>query len=234
MRLLNLIAVAIAALLSYSQAAAAPIAGSNVINRSNLDTAPGEVYIYAGGHFDAGLTVGNFQFWAGGSGVMTALLFEETATDEFTVRGIAQHQIVTATNNVQNFQFNAQSTATTANANYTFGFINARMDIFNGNIVQTSTGTVDMDTSVQAGDGAGGPGTTNDWYFTPSIGLTNLQVGDVFDVSPITGEHQLNTGRTYSAQLFTQINEPVPAPAMALLALLGALVLGARRVRRGA
>ena len=72
-------------------AMAATVIGSAVTVRSNIDGAAGQVYVYAGGHFDSGLKMSTMTWNSGVAGrIITPILLEETntSTHVYTVRGV--------------------------------------------------------------------------------------------------------------------------------------------------
>src|SRR5437879_1674735 len=154
----------------------ATIDGSTAVSRANIDVAVGQVYIYDGGFFDTGRRVTTFSLLddlSSGNRLLTPILFEQTSTGVYTVRGVGASETVPSPNIVQTFDFGlAFGTNVTTNTNFTFGFITATV---NTSGVQTSStaGAVDMNFTVDPGTGVGGAGTTNDWVFTPSLaGIT--------------------------------------------------------------
>jgi len=203
---------------SISVGRAGTIEGSAVIPREALDIAFGQVYIYAGGSFDNGETVTTFS-WLGiaaypgfdfsGQRFMTPILFEQTSPGIFVVRGVGAGQTVTSSGSVQTFAFNLQEgIGTTTSGLFTFGFINALVDS-SGNRTASSAGTVSVSETVTPGPGIGGPSTTNDWVFTPTLSGLNIALGASFGRPGTTGatfalnpgEGFENTDRTYSATL---------------------------------
>jgi PEP-CTERM motif-containing protein len=229
---------------------AGTIEGSSVIPREALDIAFGQVYIYAGGFFDPGVTVKTFSFLGlpaypgfdfSGQRYITPILFEETAPNVFVVRGIGAGETVTSSGSVQSFNFNLQfGLGTTTSGLFTFGFINALVD-GNGNPTATSAGTVMLKETVDPGAGLGGPLTNNDWVFTPTVpgvtvGLNQSfgrpgTTGTTFVLNnPLGGEE--STDRTYSASLAGFVSS-VPEPATVALCGFGLLMVGIARRRKG-
>lgn len=232
---------------SISVGQAGTIEGSTVIPREALDSAFGQVYIYAGGSFDNGETVTTFS-WLGIPGIptfdfsgqryMTPLLFEQTSPGIFVVRGFGAGQTVTSSAAVQSFTFNLQQgIGTTSSGLFTFGFINALVDS-NGNRTLSSAGTVSMSETVTPGPGIGGPLTNNDWVFTATLPSLTVALGTSFGKPGTTGatypldpnEGFENTDRTYSATL-TGV-EGVPEPGTLALCAGGMGLLAGLALRR--
>lgn len=180
-------------------AARAAIIGSEAIYRPYLDGAAGQVFIYAGGAFDENVQADTFTFFGScsSSGYMTPILFEETASGVFGVRGLGTSRTVTGSSQSQSFDFGLMlGTDLTTNDKYTFGFINALLDNA-GEIVGESTGTVDMTLSdgITPGLGLGGAGTTNRWVFTPTTPGLNVHLGTTFGIpfnAAVGEDFQLN------------------------------------------
>lgn len=228
--------------LSIPMGWAATIQGSSSTSRSFVDLSAGQVYIYNGGFFASGEQVTTFS-WFGhlfsGSKNMTPILFEETSTGVFTVRGIGTGQTVTDSGASQSFAFGLTSgTDTTSNAFFTFGFINAMANT-SGTTSSATAGTVDFDLTVDAGTGVGGGGTTNDWVFTPgSTSVTSIALGTTFFTPGHEGTVALNdptkggsnVDRTYSANLDGAII--VAEPGSFLLVGAGLVLAGLFRYSR--
>ncbi len=144
-----------------NSAAAAVIVGSQAISRDYVDLASGSVYIYAGGSFPSGSEMGTFTFYGSATspGYITPILFEQTSSGVFAVRGLGSGRIVTGSSSPQSFGFDrAIGSDIAANGNYTFGFINSLLDT-SGDAVARSTGMVDMTfEAVQTGNGLAAPG----------------------------------------------------------------------------
>jgi hypothetical protein len=199
--------------------------GSQVIARGNIDTSSGQVYIYDGANFLSGQTFQSMEFYAGATGYVTPVLFEETGSAQFTVRGVGQSVLVSTLGDQSIDYASASGLATTLGSDYTFGFVNAAVD-GSGNETASSTGVVDYDNYI--GDAGVSPGSTNDWRFTPTDGGLNLAIGAVYG----TGGFPLNAGgdpsnvdRTYSA-----IATAVPEPAsVGVLFVTGFALLSRRR-----
>jgi hypothetical protein len=143
--------------------------GSAQIARPSVDTASGQVYIYDGGFFNNNETVTQFT-WSGshlsGTTYLTPILFEETSTGVFVVRGVGTGQTIT-TAGAFTFAFGlTQGIGTTNTGNFVFGFINGLVNSAGGQ-TNSSTGNVDFSTPPTAGAGID-PSSTNDWMFTPT------------------------------------------------------------------
>jgi hypothetical protein len=182
------------------------------------DSAAGQVYVYGGGHLEAGLRVTTLSWYSGTTGrILTPILLEQTGFDAgypaYTVRGVGTARVSAGNPNTAAFGLQYGSDVTT-NANYTFGFINARIATSTGSLYPGSStqGAVEFDNALAAGTGAGGAGTNNLWYFTPSSFGGFLQVGRTLTVNT---ELQFNSPRTYSATL-----SGIPAASGALYSSL--------------
>lgn len=195
--------------------------GSQAQNRDFTDSSPGQVFIYAGGHFNASQRVTSFSWFGngfGGTRVMTPILFEEVSDGVFAVRGVGTGRTVTGSDDVQQFDFALQyGTDVTANDKFTFGFINALVD-GSGQRTGSSTGTAEFNLYPQ-GSGVGGAATTNRWIFTPSRSGLNAALGATYGTPGTTARFALNapdsglwnTDRTYAANLASVSTvEPVP------------------------
>jgi hypothetical protein len=216
----------------------ATILGSTLINRTFIDAASGQVYIYAGGSFDSGVQMSTFSIFGdgySGSRVITPVLFEQTSAGVFTVRGVGTGRSVVAVSAAQNFAFGLNfGIDITTNGSYTFGFINALVNSA-GTPTTSSAGDVDFTNGVVSGDGVGGPGTTNRFVFTPTLSGLNVGLGTTFGVPGTTADFILNNpslggfqiDRTYSATLSASA---VPEPSTLLLTALGgvAIAVGCR------
>jgi len=224
--------------------------GSTATARALTDTALGQVMIFDGDFFaNSGETVSTFNFFdANGSGTrfVTPILFEETSTGVFVVRGIGTTDTVT-TNGLQTFAFGLQNgSATVTSGLFTFGFIEASVNSA-GNQTASSTGGVDLTNPFEnTPDVTADGGSTNDWVFTatPGSGVVNVRLGTKFFIpgSPGGGDFQLNSSvnggfsqdRTYSANLNSTAASGVPEPGTLGLFTSGAglLLAGLIRFRR--
>jgi hypothetical protein len=176
--------------------------GSTNTHRPNVDGSSGNAYIYLGGGFPSGTHLVDFQFLfdvangAQTSSYITPILVEQTAPGIYTVRAIGVGHVVLEYPLPQTIPFTTVSgTRITLNTAYTFGFINALVDVIGIPVVK-SEGGVDFDYTVDSGRGLGGPATTNAWGATNepvsvSLGATFGAPGADFPfISPM---------RTYSA-----------------------------------
>lgn len=220
-------------------ASANTLIGSATTSRPFVDLASGQVYIYAGGNFEPGVTVQTFH-WLGdlfaGSGFLTPLLFEETSPGVYTVEGIGTGQTVTSSGSVQSFAFGLTAgTDTTTNGNWTFGFINGLVNTA-GSQTNSSAGTVDV--SIPA-DGLSGiaAATTDNWLFTPSDANVTVGIGTTFG-SGVAADFALNNpglgganqDRTYSATLSGIITVAEPG-TFSLITGAGLVLAGMFRYR---
>jgi hypothetical protein len=227
----------IACLGAVPAAVASTVMGSSLVSRQYVDGASGQVYIYAGGSFQSGLTLSSFSLFADnftGQRDVTPILFELTSPGVYTVRGVGTGDMVSPSAIAQSFAFGLQyGTATTTNGNYTFGFINAFVNTL-GQQTSSTAGVVDFNTPVVAGSGVGGAGTTNDWVFTPTVSNINIALGATFGLPGQVASYTLNnpsrsffdTDRTYSATL------DAPEPGSFTLACIGVILIGGALIRR--
>ena len=195
--------------LSVSQGWAGGITdiGSAAISRPSVDGAPGEVYIYDGGVFQNGETVGTFN-WFGptfsGSSTLTPLLLSESG-GIFTIVGIGSVINETSGSGMSSTAFGLQNGSNVAGSNWTFGFLEG---------AATSTGSFVASTGgvpfVSPNDDlAGTQGSGNDiWVFTPSTtDVTTVGLGTSFGAPGANATYALNNSslgsfnvdRTYSA-----------------------------------
>ena len=234
--ILSALLIALLSITAVDHAAAAVIVGSQAIPRDNLDTASGSVYIYAGGTVPSGSEMGSFTFYGSATspGYITPILFEQTSSGVFAVRGLGTGRIVTGSSSPQSFGFDrAIGSDIAANGNYTFGFINSLLDS-SGDAVAQSTGTVDMTfEAVQPGNGLGGAATSNRWVYTPSTLGIDVPLGTTFGVPGTVADFVLNDpssdpvnhsslDRTYSANL----SAAVPEPSTLMLIAVGMIPFG--------
>lgn len=161
-----------------ADAQATIIEGSTPTHRLIVDTDYGEVYIYVGGAFPAGTPPSAFEFLFdfGGAtgrttGHITPLRFEAKPSGVntiYTLVGIGRAFKVNVRSLPQTIPFDILAgVKTTANANFTFGFVNAIVDA-SGTELASSPGTCDFDEPADSGAGVGGAGTTNAWSVTAS------------------------------------------------------------------
>jgi hypothetical protein len=227
-------------LAGVTSASAQDVAGSSTIQRDYRDSSPGQVYIYAGGDFASGVTVNTLSWYNDNAGnysvpgVLTPILFQETAPGTFVVRGVGDTISSIVSPSVQSAPFVLDYGTATTGSDYTFGFINSAV---NGSGVQTAItlGVTDWNDPYVGGNGAGGAGTDNEWAFTPSSFLESdsLALGETFTVGG-GGDYNLYSGdyRTYSAELSGTSSAP-DASGTALLLLLSSGCIGiATRVFR--
>ena len=189
--------------LAYSVAAE----GSATLHRAQVDTSPGNVYIYVGGSFLIGTRPTELQFLfyftlAGNTtGYLTPLLFERVTGElvtSYVVRGIGKGISVNMNPLPSTIPFEIiEGLKESTNGNFTFGFVNALVDA-SGNQLASSPGTVDMDNPADSGTGVGGTGTTNDWAVTNLSPYPAVAVGTTFGVSGTDYSFYLPR-RTYSA-----------------------------------
>ncbi len=204
--------------------AVAQTIGSSLVSRGQVDTSAGQVLIYAGGSFTSGSTVSTFGIFdniSSGS-VMTPLLFEQTTSGVFAVRGVGTGRTITASASPQSFGFGLQQgTALASNGNFTFGYINALVNAA-GTQTVNGAGTVELQTSQQSGDGISGPGSTNRWIFTNSTPSLSVALGTTYFLPGNSGDFLVTGDRTYSATATanTAANTPEPG-SIALLVGLG-------------
>jgi hypothetical protein len=175
--------------------------------RSHLDSSAGVLAIYAGDHLPTGASISALNMYASNTGLITPLLLEQTDARQWTLRGVGASRTITSTG-AQSIPFDLQAGSNVAaNGNYTFGFITASAD-GNGNILNTTTGVVPSDLSVDAGAGVSGGASSNDWAFTGGpapLGIGSLWGdGGTFILPP-------SVDRTYSATASTttfSVSEP--------------------------
>ncbi len=178
------------------------IVGSTTSHRSFVDSAEGQVYIYAGGKIPAGTHVIGFRFrfdetnLGNTSGYITPFLLEETSAGIYTVIGIGAGYEVQQHQEPQMIPFTIiQGVSIPTNTRCTFGYVNALVDA-NGVPTVVSPGTVDWDHPIDPGQGVGGPATSNAWGATnvPSLVVT---LGTTFGRP--TATYPFVQLRTYSA-----------------------------------
>jgi len=182
--------------------------GSTAVSRTNNDTFSGGVYIYNGGNFASGETVTVFNWYDSGifSGVginATPLLFTSNGSGTYTVVAIGTSESTDSVG-AQSAPFGLiAGSNVVSGANWTFGFLEGTANS-SGGISNQTAGGIPFDSPIDAGQGVGGSGTTNDWVFTPETdgAITTVAVGTTFGAN---GTFALNSGtganvdRTYSA-----------------------------------
>jgi hypothetical protein len=191
--------------------------GSEPIHRPQVDTWPGQVYIYTGGFLPVGAHPASFQYVfdsteeGNTTGFITPVLLESSSVEAFTVYrvvGIARSFRVQLNSGVQRIPFTMlEGIKMATQGNVTFGFINAAVDS-NGVPIATSPGTVDMESPAHDGDGVGGPGTTNDWAATANADTPNpvVTLGTTFGASGAKVDFTfLAPDRTYSVQAWVTV-----------------------------
>ena len=233
--------------------------GSDTISRTWTDVSSGQLSTYTGSFFLPGVQVGAFSLFADefvGQREVTPVLYEQTSPAQFSptqfaaaqfspaqtspgfyaVRGAATGDPVTPSVLTQAFAFGLQyDTPTTANSNYTFGFINA---FVNRSGLQTSysPGAVEFNTIV------GGAGITNAWVFTPTVPNISLALRPTFALPSQVGNFALNnpvlpasynTNPTYSALLDFATVEAPESVSFTLAAIGGLMIIGALLFRVG-
>ena len=194
--------------------------GSEPIHRSQVDTSPGQVYIYTGGFLPLGghpavfKYVFDFTEEGNTTGFITPIIFETSTVADFTIYtvvGIGKSFEVQLGSGMQTIAFKVlEGTKMITNAQCTFGFINARVNS-NGVPVETSPGTVDMNDPANGGEGTGGPGTTNDWAVTSSATSSPVvTLGTTFGAPGATADFAFYWPpyRTYSAQAWMTVVTP--------------------------
>lgn len=188
--------------------------GSTTIQRSQLDSWSGQVYIYVGGHLPVGTNLFAFRYLFGATsdsgnttGYVTPILLEYWSVEAFTVYavvGIGNGFPVALSSVLQTIPFDIiEGIKVPTGGNFTFGYINALVDS-NGIPVETSPGTVDMDNPADTGEGLGGAGTTNDWIATANLATPHpvVTLGTTFGAGPTADFPIVNPYRTYSAQAY--------------------------------
>ncbi len=217
------------------------IEGSATIHRTFTDSSSGQVYLYAGGSFDAGDRLTTFTWLNdnGHVGYMTPILFEQTSPGVYTVRGVGENVSPVVSGSVQSAAFTlAYGTDVTTNGNFTFGWINAQVDS-SGNQAANSAGTVDWNEFADGLPGVGGPGTTDTWFFTPTDSGINVALGTTFYTPGNSGNFNLNnpafggfnSDRTYSATM-SVVDTPEPGTMLMLGSGLTTLAGVVRRRRK--
>ena len=175
--------------------------GSRDIYREQIDAFYSEVYIYVGGSFPTGTDFVDLQFVfdeGNASGYLTPLVFEQTSPGVFTVRGIGTGLQVEQSLSSQLIPFSiVEGHRQSKNANYTFGFINAIVNV-SGAPTLTSAGVVDYISPSNGLHGVGGPTTTNDWGATETSPTPIVALGTTFGASGTEYPFTLPY-RTYSA-----------------------------------
>ena len=175
--------------------------GSRDTHRVEIDAFYAEVYIYVGGSLPAGTDLTELQFLfdqGSASGYITPILFEQSSPGIFAVRGIGTGVQVSRSSASQTIPFGiVEGRRITDNASYTFGFINAIVNV-SGAPVLTSPGVVDYVSPANDHHGVGGPETTNSWGATET-GLTPIvALGTTFGAAGTEYPFTLPY-RTYSA-----------------------------------
>ncbi len=198
--------------LSLSQGGATTI-GSSTTNRSFTDSASGQVYIYTGDFFQPGDVVTGFSWFGSvfsGTRDLTPLLFQDNG-GVFTVVAIGNPETVSGGGGLQSFSFGLQAGTNVAGTNYTFGFVTGLADS-TGTLTASSPGSIKFNSTVDAGAGVSGGGSTNDWVFTPTDPGINVAVGTSFGGNGTfalnSGVGSFQTDRTYSAQASSGVAEP--------------------------
>jgi hypothetical protein len=233
--------------LSLSVSWAGTLEGSTATARTFTDSALGQVMIFNGDFFNNGVTVTTFTLqdsnFGQGAKFVTPILFEETSSGVFVVRGIGTTDTVTPGAVSQAFAFGlVNGIGTTSSGLFTFGFIEAAVNS-SGTQTTSSTGGVDLNNPFDGGTGVSGVG-TNDWVFTPTpgSGFTNVALGTTFNIPgkgagifPLNNSTLggFNQDRTYSANLNSAASG-VPEPGTLTLFTSGAglLLAGLLRFRR--
>ncbi len=197
MRVLTVLGLLQLCLITVARAqSSAPVSltaqGSSAIRRAQVDTSPGQVYIYVGGSFPTGTRPAElkylFDFTTAGNttGYLTPLLFERVSGEYVTyyvVRGIGDGFFVSLNPLPGRVPFEiAEGLKESTNGNFTFGFVNAIVDLA-GNQLDSSPGTVDLDNPADSGPGIGGRGTNNDWAVTNVSPVPVVAIGTTFGVS---------------------------------------------------
>ncbi len=192
--------------------------GSTPTHRSQVDTSPGNVYIYVGGSFLAGTHPVAFQYLfdftesGNTSGYSTPLLFERIAGELYTlyvVRGIGKGFKVDMNSLPRTIPFEMiNGVKVCPGGNFTFGFVNAIVDA-GGSQLASSPGAVDMDNPADTGQGVGAAGTTNDWSVTNLRPFPTVSLGTTFGAQGSGADYVFwGSFRTYSAQAYGLINTP--------------------------
>jgi len=147
-----------------------------------------------------------FDFTEAGNttGYITPLLFERSSGEAYTIYtvvGIGKGFEVALNSAARAIPFEViEGLKVPTNANFTFGFVNAIVNS-SGAQLAASAGTVDMDNPADAGEGAGGTGTTNDWSVT-NIGPNPIvALGTTFGAPGSNADYAFwGSYRTYSAR----------------------------------
>jgi hypothetical protein len=187
-----------------------PVAeGSTPTHRANTDHNNGALNIYVGGSLPVGTHLAALRYLfdstPGGAGnttgYLTPLLFEYKSVEAatvYTVVGIGKGFEVNLESTPQSIPFEViEGIAVPSGANFTFGFV---MSLVNssGVPVLTGQGVVDFDTPSDAGEGTGGPGTTNDWAYV-QVAEPSVALGTTFGLA--NADYTLGLPyRTYSAE----------------------------------
>lgn len=217
-RLMYKVVFSLLAFLATASFGLADSIGSTLMPRSTTDTAAGVVFMYVGDFFLPNTQVDYYSFWDSTNPgqnpgrYITPILLQQVASgpnpgdDAFEVVGLGAGQTILYPG-PYTFGFDLQlgsdqipsgcCSSCTSNLGYTFGFINALLDA-NGNVLSTSTGTVDLDIGmVDPGTGYSGRG-TNDWRFVWPNLPTAIPIGTVFGGG---GTYPLND-QTSSSSLY--------------------------------
>jgi hypothetical protein len=144
------------------------------------------------------------------TGFITPIIFGTSNVEDstiYTVVAIGKSFKVQVGSARQRLPFEVvEGTKTIANAQSTFGFINASVNS-SGVPVETSPGTVDMNDPANTGTGTGGPGTTNDWAATSTTPSPVVTLGTTFGAPGATADVTFfwPPFRTYSAQAWMTV-----------------------------
>jgi hypothetical protein len=226
--------------LSITGSAASLNQGSTATTRSNQDSSPGEVYIYAGGAFPAGETLNNFTWFGpvlnGVTLYVTPILFSVNS-GVYTVQGVGAGEELTGPFPAQTMSnvWGLQMGTNVTGANYTFGFLEGLIDRNTGNVTLTSAGGVEFNPTVDAPPGVD-PSSTNDWVFTPSSdSITNIAPGTTFGANGTfalnSGSGAFNVDRTYSANANGALSGVAEPGTFSLITGAGLVLAGLFRYR---
>lgn len=188
--------------------------GNPIVNRSDIDTAQGAIFVELRGFAQAG-EVTSFAFYNDDPGTagrqLTPLLFEQVGSD-FLIRGVGA-AVANAGSGEQNFAFQLQEGSNLVGPGFFFGYKNGTDDN------ASEVGIIEFDFV---------PGATSERFFGTGF-ANNLDPGVNLGQGTFLGPNIGQQERVYSVSATA-----VPEPASAALLAIGALSAVALSRRRAA